>query len=179
MRFYWCFLDYVGPNVCLNWLIFLIFCSKQVYLVPSLAIAVFLNDDDVQTVHIDLCLVQVRHGHGRKWYWAWRYRHCRCCLPYLTWRDQPRNLTSSASSSSSLLLPRTSNSYFAVETPSSSSPRFKASAWLPSKKGLIVGVPDNRTPFPLWNLVIFSFFERYLEQEKVVRMDFAEGLNPC
>ena len=45
--------------------VFLIFCSKQELKCTELelTIALFLNDDGVQTVRIDLRPVHVRHGH--------------------------------------------------------------------------------------------------------------------
>ena len=49
----------------------------------------------------------------------------------------------------------------------------KASTRLPSKQCFIGEVSHSSV-----NLVMFSHFEMYLEQEKVVRMDFAERLNP-
>ena len=94
----------------------------------------------------------------RKWYWAWR-----CCLPSLL----PSWL---------LLPPRTSNGCSSVEAPSSSLPMFMLSRQARS-------LPPNRAslgvrPIPLWDLVIFSYFDKFLKQEMVGRMDFAGRLNP-
>ena len=113
---------------CLNWLIILIFCSKQELstLVPNPLLSSAQGTH--HSVLNELSAGRALRCRTRRWYWAWCCQHCLCSLPYLTWSDIPTMhcnvaFTSSTFSSSLLLSPRTSNSCSLAETPSSSSPR--------------------------------------------------------